>query len=41
MITKGAHTMNTKLLLGGGAALVVLIVLGIAFGGARDEDRQG
>jgi len=29
---------NTKLLLGGGAALVLLIVLGIAFGGARDED---
>src|SRR5512133_1504684 len=29
---------NTKLLLGGAAALVVLIVLGIAFGGARDED---
>lgn len=29
---------NTKLLLSGGAALVVLIVLGIAFGGARDED---
>jgi len=29
---------NTKLLLGGAAALVVLIILGIAFGGARDED---
>jgi HlyD family secretion protein len=29
---------NTKLLLGGGAALVVLIVLGLASGGARDED---
>lgn len=29
---------NTKLLLGGGVALVILIVLGIAFGGARDED---
>jgi HlyD family secretion protein len=29
---------NTKLLLGGAAALVVLIVLGIAVGGARDED---
>jgi HlyD family secretion protein len=29
---------NTKLLLGGAAAIVVLIILGIAFGGARDED---
>jgi HlyD family secretion protein len=29
---------NTKLLLGGGAALVLLIALGLAFGGARDED---
>lgn len=29
---------NTKLLLSGGVALVVLIVLGLAFGGARDED---
>lgn len=29
---------KTKLLLGGGAALLVLIVLGVAFGGAKDED---
>ncbi|WP_243304735.1 efflux RND transporter periplasmic adaptor subunit [Geothrix oryzisoli] len=29
---------NTKLLLSGGAALVALLVLGLAFGGARDED---
>ncbi|HEY3400140.1 MAG TPA: efflux RND transporter periplasmic adaptor subunit [Geothrix sp.] len=29
---------NTKLLAGGAAALLVLIVLGIAFGGAKDED---
>ena len=29
---------NTKLFLGGGAALVILIVLGVAFGGAKDDD---
>ncbi|HEX4845803.1 MAG TPA: efflux RND transporter periplasmic adaptor subunit [Geothrix sp.] len=29
---------KTKLLLGGAAALLVLIVLGVAFGGAKDED---
>ena len=29
---------NTKILLGGGAVLTVLIVLGLAFGGAKDED---
>jgi HlyD family secretion protein len=29
---------NTKLLLSGGAALVILIALGAAFGGSRDED---
>jgi HlyD family secretion protein len=29
---------KTKLLLGGGAALLVLIILGVAFGGAKDED---
>ena len=29
---------NTKALLGGVAALVILIVLGVAFGGAKDED---
>lgn len=31
-------TRNAKLLLGGGAALLALIVLGLAFGGAQDED---
>ena len=29
---------NTKLVIGGAVALVVLIGLGVAFGGARDED---
>lgn len=29
---------KAKLLLGGGAALLVLIILGVAFGGAKDED---
>ncbi len=29
---------NTKLIIGGAVALVVLIGLGVAFGGARDED---
>jgi HlyD family secretion protein len=29
---------NTKLLLGGGAALALVVALGLAFGGAKDED---
>jgi HlyD family secretion protein len=31
-------TRKTKLLFGGGGALVLLIVLGLGFGGAKDED---